>query len=328
VSQPVKRNHHYVPVFHLAGFTKKGTKESTLFMFDSQTGEQRDLKPKNVAVARNLYSIDLPDTPSDFIEDVFMDLETKTAPVIRTLCETLRMPTGDDYNYLMNYLALLTVRTPAYKENMSSLIDHMTKFTMKMAFSTEEQYEAIKKEMEEAGQEVPKLPYEKFWSFLDEERYSVSADNNMHVGNLLHSMDAVLQPLGARNWSIVYCPNRLGDFICSDHPVSLHWATNRDRGLLSSPGHKRLETEVTVPLNSRVLLLGQFEQVMPKFITLTSRMALAVMNTWSSEQSRFIFSRKEDFVWYSREERIATIADFKRMIDEDRKQAKFSQRSV
>ncbi|MEF3304257.1 DUF4238 domain-containing protein [Paenibacillus sp. GYB003] len=317
--QPVKRNHHYVAQFHLAGFTKKETKESTFFVFDTMTGDQKELKPKRVAFSKDLYRVELPDTPPDAIEDVFMDLESKTAPVIRTLCETLRMPSGDDYNYLMNYIALLAVRTPSYKQTSSAMMEEIAKITMRMAFSTEERFEIVKKQMAAEGKEVPPLHYETFRNFLDEERYNIAFDNNTHVNNLLESMDAVLHPLGARYWTIVYSPNQLGDFICSDHPVSLHWATGRDRGIFSSPGHGMLDTEVTVPLTSRVLLLGQFEPILPEVITLTSRLMLAILNSWSSEQSRFIYSRKEDFVWYSREEKIANMADFRRLIAENRK---------
>ncbi|TJY42678.1 DUF4238 domain-containing protein [Cohnella pontilimi] len=127
----VKTNHHYVPVFHLAGFTKKGTKDSTFYMFDTKTGDQRELKPKIVAFAKDLYSVDLPDTTPDVIEDVFMDLETKTAPVIKAICETLHMPTGDDYNYLMNYIALLAVRTPSQKEKYASFREQLAKIHVK-----------------------------------------------------------------------------------------------------------------------------------------------------------------------------------------------------
>lgn len=314
-----KRKHHYIPVFHLAGFTKKGTKDSTLFMFDSETGEQRELKPKSVAFAKGLYSVDLPDTSSDVIEDIFMDLETKTAPVIRTLCETLRMPTGNDYNFLMNYIALLEVRTPRRREIYADFMEQISKITMQEVVATEERFEATRKRMEDDGLKVPQITYDKLRDFVFGERYSVTFDNTTHVRNVLESMDAVLQPLGARNWSVVYCPNTLGDFVCSDHPVSLHWIENRDRGLYSSPGHGLEGTEVTVPLTSRVLLIGRFQPYMPQNVILKTRLNLAYLNSFSSMYcNRFIFSRKEDFFWYTREEKIGTVTDFRRYIRKDK----------
>lgn len=316
-SQIEKRKHHYVPVFHLAGFTKKGTKESPLWVFDTKTGNQWEAKPGKIGFEKDLYSVDLPDTPPDVIEDVFMDLETKTAPVVRTLCETLQMPTGEDYNYLMNYLALLEVRTPTRRKIFSSFMEDMAKTLMQTIVSTEEHFEATRRRMASEGHEVPGTSYEEMRNFVDKGRYSVSFDNNTHVQNVLHAMDAVLQPLGDRNWTVVYCPNALGDFICSDHPVSLHWIEHWDRGIHSSPGHGLLGTEVTVPLSSRVLLLGRFERYMPKIIKLDSRLKLAYLNSYSSMNcNRFIFSRKEDFVWYTREEKVGTVSDFRRFIFE------------
>jgi len=48
---------------------------------------------------KELYSVYLPDTEPDAIEEVFAELETKTAPIIRKICETREVPTGDEYNW-------------------------------------------------------------------------------------------------------------------------------------------------------------------------------------------------------------------------------------
>jgi hypothetical protein len=234
----VKRNHHYVPVFHLAGFTKKGTNESTLWVFDMKSGNQWEAKPKSVAFQKDLYRVYLPDTEPDAVENVFAELETKTAPIIHKICETREVPTGDEYNWLMNYLALLEVRTPTRREIFSSFMEDIAKLMARMTFTSEERYKAIREIMKSEGHEVPdNVSFEDLRKFADEGRYTVTFDNNTHVKNLLHALDTVLYPLGARNWTVVCSPNTLGDFICSDHPVSLHWIEHKDRGIYSSPGH-------------------------------------------------------------------------------------------
>ncbi|MBB6691048.1 DUF4238 domain-containing protein [Cohnella xylanilytica] len=321
--QNEKRRHHYVPVFHLSGFTKKGNRESPLFVFNTETGSQFESKPERIGFERNLYTVDLPDVQPDAIEDVFADLEDKTAPVVRTLCETLQLPDGDDYNFLMNYIALLEVRTPIRRRIFADFMEQVAKITLQEVVATEERFEGTRQRMAADGQEVPKVSYQDLRDFAFEERYTVSFDNNTHVRNVLDTMDAVLHPLGARNWSVIYSPETLGDFICSDHPVSLHWLEEKERGFFSSPGHGRLDTEVTVPLTSRVLLLGRFQPFMPKRIVLKSRLHLAYLNSYSSMNcERFIFSRKEDFVWFSRENKVADVSDFRRIIAEDRNRSK------
>jgi hypothetical protein len=58
---------------------------------------------------------------------------------------------------------------------------------------------------------------------------------------------------------------------------------------------------------------------MPKTIVLDSRLKLACLNSYSSMNcNRFIFSRKEDFVWFTREAKIGTVADLRRFISEDK----------
>ncbi|TJY42677.1 hypothetical protein E5161_07450 [Cohnella pontilimi] len=192
-----------------------------------------------------------------------------------------------------------------------------------MAVSSEEQYKSILGKLLREGEEFPdNVTYEQLRSFTEEERYTVSFDNNMQMIDMLHAMDVVLQPLAARNWTVTYSLSTLGDFVCSDDPVSLHWLTNKESGIFNSPGHGLRDTEVSVPLSSRVMLLGQFEAFMPRKFELSRRLDLAWLNTCTTRGTRFIYSSKENFVWYSREKRISDVADFKRLITEDRKHAK------
>jgi hypothetical protein len=321
--KPIKINHHYVPASHLANFTKKGVVDSRLWVFDTETGKQWEDKPKNVAFKKRLYNVDVPDQRPDVLEDVFADIENKAAPIIREICESLIMPTGDDYNWLMNYIALLAERTPARREVHEKPMHDISKIMLQMMLSTPERYEAVRRSMAQSGEPVEdNVSYEQLRRFAYEEKYTLSFDNNTHIKNLMAAVDAILQPLASRHWSVVLSPSPLGDFICSDNPVSLHWATLKDRGFWSSPGHGLLDTEVSVPLSSRVALLGRFEKVHPPSAILASRKTLASINSNTGRHSqRFIFSRKNDFFWYTKDNRIGNVDEYKRFIQMENQKA-------
>lgn len=58
--------------------------------------------------------MDLPDTQPDVMEDIFKIVEDASAPIIKDLCKTHKIPKDHkDYNTLINYIALLSQRTPS-----------------------------------------------------------------------------------------------------------------------------------------------------------------------------------------------------------------------
>jgi len=313
-----KIKHHFVPEFHLALFTQDGTKDSTLWVFDQTNGNQWDAVPGSVGFKKHLYRVDLPDTEPDAIEDVFAYVEGNAAPIIKEVCNSKVIPTGEKYNWMINYIALLAERTPVRREVFSNPMQDIAKIMVQMMLETPERFDSIKRRMREDGIELnDNVSYEDLRKFIFEGKYTISFDNNTHVNNLLNAIDAIIHPLGDRNWTVAYSPPEVGDFICSDNPVSLHWTTQKERGIWSSPGHGLLETEVSVPLSSRIMLLGRFEEV-PKNITIMSKRNLAILNSYTGMYAdRFIYSRENDFLWYKRDNTVGYVADFKRLIHEE-----------
>ena len=75
-----------------------------------------------------------------------------------------------------------------------------------------------------------------------------------------------------------------------------------------------METEVSVPLSSRIMLLGRFEEIPPK-IDISSKRNLAILNSYTGMYAdRFIYSRENDFLWLKRDNSLGNVADFKQLI--------------
>jgi hypothetical protein len=313
-----KKKHHFVPKSHLAGFTKKESVDSILWVFDQETGEQRESKPNSEGFEKYLYKVELPDVPHDALEDTFMHVEAKTAPIIKNVRSTLEMPTGNDFIWLMNYVALQFARTPSRIEAVSKPMEKIAKTVMQMSVSTREWYEKMIQDLKKAGREISDdLSYEEIQDFvMNEDRYVVTVDNNTKLNNMLTVIDAIIPTLINRQWSVLCCPPTVGDFICSDNPVSLHWTNGQLRnGIFDSPGHGLPNTEVSIPLSSRVMLIGRFNNHQPSSGIVPNKRMLAALNSFTGMySSRFIFTRKKDFYWLSNENKIANVDDFRRMI--------------
>jgi len=314
-----KIKHHFIPEFHLSLFTQNGTKESTLWVFDQESGNQWEATPNSVGYQKHLYRVELPGTEPDAIEEVFAEVEKNVAPIIKQICDSQKIPeVVVEYNWLINYIALLCERTPIRREVFTKPMEEIARIMAEMMVATPERFESIKQRMIADGVDIDEnISFEELRKFVLEGNYTIAFDNNTHVNNLLTAMDVIIPPLGDRNWTVAYLSPEVGDFICSDNPVSLHWTTKKERGIWSSPGHGLIETEVSIPLSSRIMLLGRFEE-MPKKIVISSKRNLAILNSYTGMYSdRFIYSREKDFIWLKRDNSIGNVADFKRLILEN-----------
>jgi hypothetical protein len=67
-------------------------------------------------------------------------------------------------------------------------------------------------------------------------------------------MNAILEYLHRRTWTVLLSERPGESFVVSDHPVVLEWSD--PRGKRFGPGHSHIDTELTIPLSARVALIG------------------------------------------------------------------------
>ena len=113
----IKRSikHHFIPQFYLNNFTETGDKNSYIWITDTFKCKQWRAYPSSIAYENRLYSLEnkeTKDVEEDLIEKAFSRLEDLAAPVIRDIINTEEIPSGDEYNILMTFIAHLASRTP------------------------------------------------------------------------------------------------------------------------------------------------------------------------------------------------------------------------
>src|SRR5689334_21634139 len=91
------RKHHYVPQFHLAGFTNSGRRKDYFFVFDLKLSEVRRSRPMKVAAERDYYKVSADGYPPEFIEGHFSLTESAFAPLVAEIDETRVFPKGTKY---------------------------------------------------------------------------------------------------------------------------------------------------------------------------------------------------------------------------------------
>lgn len=312
----IPKKHHYVPVSYLANFTKDGTDRSQLWVFDHTNGNQWPSRPKNIAYENDFHTVEtIEGKDMKSYEEAFSQVEGMGKQIITNIISSLKMPMPDteEYNWLMNFIALLCERTRARRNHFSESMAEVLKMAARVGFHHKEYFDRHKEKIEkEVGGSV-NLSHEELKQFIESDEYTINFHNNFHMESFMNRVDAILEPLAHRKWSICISDPKHGDFVCSDNPVCLRNVQIKE-SFFNSPGHGVLNTEVSIPLSPRILLLGRFEAVHPPVGMAPDRKFVAQMNSWTSMYAeRYVFSKKEDFLWWNNQGKICGIDDLKLM---------------
>jgi hypothetical protein len=251
------RAHHYVPVFYLAGFTKEGNPNSTLWVFDRQQDRSWQASPRNVANQRDFYRAEFEGVEPDGVEKAFGQFEGRCAAVLRNVSQARALPKGEDLSLLFGFLALQTTRVPQFRQAYEQAETQMTTAALRVALSCPEYFEEVRKQMRRDGVQEPKnFSRQAMIDFLeDENRWTLEIPREMSIRTMLDVGRDLIPVLAARQWILLETLSDEDDFICSDRPVILV-PTDETSSRLVGFGMRR--TAVIMPLNRDMALLGHF----------------------------------------------------------------------
>ncbi|MFZ3585242.1 DUF4238 domain-containing protein, partial [Loktanella sp. DJP18] len=220
-------------------------------------------------------------------------MEGELAPFLAEVVAEKRFQTAEHFDWTMNLAAQLSVRNPRMRSQMEKFHKDIAERVASLSVSTREIWESQYRQMQEAGEAVnPTVTYEQAKKFHDEKNYGIAIDQTHLIGLEMQMVEKVLTELGNRNWCFVSPPHG-HIFITSDDPVVLSWKDKKDRGFFG-PGHGLMDTLITFPLSSSLLLLGTFEDLPP--VMNYDALQVADANTHIARYStNQIYARSSDF---------------------------------
>lgn len=315
---PIK--HHYIPQFFLANFTDIGNKESKLWVTDQKQCKQWKASTSAVAYQNKLYSLESnPDgmlNEPDAIEKAFSKIESMAATVIKEILETEQIPTGDGFNILINFIALMASRTPKMINHRTKPLLEINEMIMRMSLSSKERWQGLTSQMVKEGKLLPEAlndtNYGKMCDFFYSKRYTMDINQNYKIEQLLDSINILIPLLGQRKWSLYVSRDitttmpQLGGFICSDNPVAL--VSLVPLPPIYSPGFGMPRTEVTMPLSKNVAIVGRFEG--GKKVSIISVKGMASINSRTGMYAdRFLYHSNKNFIMINQQQQICNVND-------------------
>ena len=287
------KGHHYVAAFHLAGFTLSGTKDGELFVLDQKQGKQWKNSPLRTARENNFNRVDLEGLDPMGIEKGFSKMEDLSATVIRELVSSKQLPTNeDDFNVLLNFVALTAARVQSVRHLHSERIDKIMDDISRMAFLGTDGDKVLRKLAEAGGETLSDDVVLKIQDCIANKHFTYDMDKNWHIGTTMEAVNVLLPALAKRNWAVWTVADDAPDLVCSDWPV-VPIPTQPFPPLLS-PNFGTLKTLLTVPLTRRVLLASQFEPF-PSDSYIMDSEDVALMNTYRAMYAKQIYSAEKNW---------------------------------
>ena len=252
------RKHHYVPQFYLAGFTKTGEKCGTLWVFDKHKLKQWESSPKDAAAIRDYNAVDVAqDLPRSAAENAIGKIENLCAPVLYSIIESRRLPTGKDFDIFLNFVALMFARVLHVRTTLNNFADELAKKVNWYYFGAPNGKEHLRDVSAKLGRDMTDEEYAGMAEMHQKDAYTVTLDKNTLLGITLDIGEQLVPILAQRQWSLYIVDDAAPDLITSDLPVRLMWAAS-DPGFLS-PGFGTLNTRLSFPLSRRILAVSSFE---------------------------------------------------------------------
>ena len=287
------KGHHYVPAFHLAGFTLGGTQDGDLFILDQQQRKKWKNTPRRTARENNFYRVDVENADPMGIERVLADVEGKCATVVREIIQTQKIPADkEQFEVMLNFVAIAAVRVPIIRQTQSEFINKVTKEVVRLGFLGTEGANLLRKLSESGGKPLTDEEIKQIQQGIENDHFTYNLDQNWHIQTMIEAVGALLPALGKRNWGVWTVADDAPDLVCSDRPVTL--TPTEPFPPLLPPAFGTLKTLLTLPLTRRVLLVSQFEPL-PNDSYIMDEEDVALMNTYRTMYSNQMYSAQENW---------------------------------
>lgn len=234
MSEP--RKHHYVPQFYLRGFSANGT---SLFQIEKGTGRAYLASIRDAAAIRDYHELDTDDAKDPaLIEKRLADIESKLAEGLnRAIQQGLTTP--ETHNLLIQLVALLRVRVPAFKAGIEAYLQNAVR-SVGLMLERKGELPPPPKGLEDVCRMENVSITISNWKLL-EFMFRIAADQRL------------FQIWAATTPTILRAPLETF-FLTCDQPVAIFHPTATPTDPYGI-GLAHADTEVSVPLSSGALLL-------------------------------------------------------------------------
>ncbi len=255
------RGHHWISQTYLARFTVGGTKDSQLNVVDLTSRKSFATTPLNVCKERDFNRIESKEFPPDALETALSKFEALLAPALTVVLRAPESTSWNDWNTILNFVALVAVRNPVMREHATKRATEQLIQTIEAATDTPEKYAAVVAKAQATGDLGPDVnaDFDKHREFLASRAFTVEFPHGYHIPAEFGAMDELLHMLGTRHWLILRAAGDSPGFVTTDRAVTLCRRDGRHPSPKYPVDYDSPDSLVAFPLSPRLFALGSIQ---------------------------------------------------------------------
>jgi hypothetical protein len=245
--------HHYIPQFYLGGFTDPSS-PNWVWVYQRGTSSPRKQRPRSIGFRNHYHTFTDADGHRDqeTLERLFGLIEGNAAAITRKFLD-YRLPTPEDKARYSEFLALMMLRTPAFREALEYGMGSLLKQANQMIARSPALWSAACDWMEQNPEILQGDDPDELRALLQADDYEVKMSEEFSlqvIGHIAGAADLFSQ----MNWHLVEAPTG-AEFWTSDNPVSIAVDGKYSAyvNALASP-----DCEVAFPITARMALVAMW----------------------------------------------------------------------
>ncbi len=295
------RKHHVVSAFHLAEFTRERARDGKLYVTDLAKQRSWRTSPNQASRRTDYNRIDRDGFDPSIIEQRFAELESKCAPVLKRIVDDGALPTGDDFETLISYVALAGMRIPVVREMLFASVSGRTSDALLARSVDSPESDQL---LADLGKDTWPTTEREIREFTG--RNSKQFDHNKAVALMCDAFYRIRPQIRRRYWQLHKAKSDAPDFICSDCPIEF---VPMEHPIPSGVSHfDQPGLMLIFPLSRRLLLFSTLYPYTGPIRLSTEEVALA--NRMIAFSSNQIYSAEPDFVWLTLDNKLSNLEGY------------------
>ena len=287
----IARKHHILPRLLLKRFAR----DDQVWVIDRINQNSYPTNIKNATCVKDYYMVETTgELSGDCIEQgPLAKIENLVEPVIDRMLKSWALPKGENWNILVNFLALMYFRGPIFRTILHRGYEYGCGVLEEHIHSSEKKWKAIVGEL--CQMEGIDIDYEKALSARKELELHVDIPNTYHVQEILDFASGFV-PVFAEMTPNIERIDGFSDakFVISDCPiVPIPRSANPPR---EWRWFRNPNANLYFPVSSKVCLILNYDEL--RKVTNVNRARVAFVNhVMALNSERVIISEEQDFVW-------------------------------
>jgi hypothetical protein len=217
-----------------------------------------ETSPANICKERDFNRIESDSLPQDALESALSKFEDLVGGALTQIQQAPEAITWNNWNILLNFMALLAVRNPIVREHANKRAQEQWIRSIEDATDTPEKFAAIFAKAQAAGDIDKNLTpdFDKHRDFLSARRFTVGFPYGTHVPAEFDAVDDLLRQLGMRRWMVLRAPAHSGGFVTTDRPVTPARRDGLHPSNKTPVDFRSANTLILFPLSPTLLALG------------------------------------------------------------------------